>query len=302
MQIHRKAKVTLTPIELQHDDVLMFTLLNGSVVKIELLETGANITDTTLDTLGVEQRAATTIYQFWASLKINGDHHRLEREVGTQRSFYEPWEAAGVRIWLDAVDAIFDFMNETHSRCRLQSNCSHGLPPRRHARLVVQDVTSRICPQTLHPWCPLPENSLKIEDCYRGEDCWLGAYDGASAHGRLDINHSAGTPLYAPIDFDDQFLYNRTADGHNNNRWRGVRHWPDGSVWVLTTCHIVCLIVPEHQSLSRGTHYAEAAGVWVGEAEHTHFAFDIFEHGELIHLDPWILFWQMYEDQNNPVS
>ena len=125
----------------------------------------------------------------------------------------------------------------------------------------------------------------------------MGAYDGASAHGGLDINHPKGTPLYAPISVDDQFLYNSTEMGHNNNRWRGIRRWANGAQWVLQSCHMTRLTVPEHQPLEGGQRYAEGAGVWVGVAEHSHFTFAVFDHGELIRLDPWILFWQMYQDE-----
>jgi hypothetical protein len=297
MIIRREAKDTLTAVEIIHGDTLDLRLLNGTVVEIELLATGAEIIDTTLKTPGVEEPGGMTTYRFWGEFLIDGREKRLEREVGTPRSFYDPWDIAGVRIWLDAVDAIFDFMRETHGPCRLQENCSHHLSPRRHARLALQDASARICPETVHSWCPLPLGGLKIEDCYRGEDCWMGAYDGASAHGGLDINHPKGTPLCAPINVDDQFLYNSTEMRHNNNRWRGIRRWPNGSQWVLTSCHMTRLTVPEHQPLECGQQYAEGAGVGVGAFEHSHFAFAVFDHGELIRLDPWILFWQMYQDQ-----
>ena len=127
----------------------------------------------------------------------------------------------------------------------------------------------------------------------------MGAYDGASAHGGLDINHPRGTPLFSPIRVDDHFLYNSTAMGHINNRWRGIRRWANGAQWVLQSCHMTHLTVPEHQPLEGGQQYAEGAGVWVGAHEHSHFAFAIFDCGELIRLDPWILFWQMYQDQND---
>ena len=105
----------------------------------------------------------------------------------------------------------------------------------------------------------------------------MGAYDGASAHGGLDINHPKGTPLYAPINVDDQFLYNSTEMGHNNNRWRGIRRWANGAQWVLQSCHMTRLTVPEHQPLEGGQQYAEGAGVWVGVAEHSHFTFAVFD-------------------------
>lgn len=297
MILRRQATDTLTAVEMMHDDTLQFRLLDGRTAAIELLDTGAEILHTTLKEPGIEEPGAETTYGFWADFRIDGAAVRMEREVGTQTSFYEPWNVGGMRIWLDAVDAIFDFLRETHGPCRLQENCAHSSPPRRHARLALQDAAARICPEAVLPWCPLPDGGLRIEECYRGEDCWMGAYDGASAHGGLDINHPEGTPLYAPIDLDDQFLYNSTEMGHNNNRWRGIRRWPNGSQWVLTSCHMTGLTVSEHQPLQRGQQYAEGAGVWVGVVEHSHFAFAIFDRGELIRLDPWILFWQMYQDQ-----
>lgn len=57
------------------------------------------------------------------------------------------------------------------------------------------------------------------------------------------------------------------------------------------------LTVPEHESLEAGRQYDEGAGVRVGFVEHSHFAFAVFDHGELIRLDPWILFRQMYQNQ-----
>lgn len=299
MIIKRNAKETLTAVEMHHEDAIRMLRMDGSTVEIKLENTGAEIMETTLETQGVEVSGAKTTYRFRGDFMVNGESIRIEREVGTQNSFYEPWEIGGVRIWLDAVDAIFEFMRETHAPCRTQENCSHNLPPRRQARIVLQDSSARICPEKLHPWCPLPEGGLRIEDCYRGEDCWLGAYDGASAHGGLDINHPKGTPLFAPIDLDDHFLYNSVEAGNNNNRWRGIRRWADGSQWVLTSCHMVKLTVPEHQPLKAGQQYADGAGVWVGAAEHSHFGFAIFDYGELIRLDPWILFWQMYRDAEN---
>jgi hypothetical protein len=296
MKIHKRARPTLTALEVQHGDEIFFTRLDGSVARIRVVDSGAAIVHTTLAVPGVEESAATTVYRFHADIEVEGQTLRMEREVGSQRSFYEPWEVAGLRIWLDAVDAIFDFMRETHGPCRLQVNASHALPPRRQVRLALQDSKARICPDKVHAWCPLPAGGLRIEDCYRGEDCWMGAYDGASAHGGLDINHAKGTPLFLPIAVDDQFLFNSKENGSNNNRWRALRHWPDGSQWILQTAHMIRLTVPERQPLAAGTHYADGAGVWIGAHAHTHFAFAIFQDGELIRLDPWILFWQMYRD------
>ena len=283
----RHAKDTLTAVELDRGDVLAFVLASGRMVRIELVETEARLLRTTLKQLKVEEDGARTDYQFAAVLRVDGQEIRLERQVSTQCSFYEPWVVGGVRIWLDAVAEIFGLLNETHGECRL----------RKQARLALQDASLRICPEPLHPWCPLPAGGLRIEDCYRGEDCWLGAYNGASAHGGLDINHPRGTPLWAPLDIHDHWYFNSLAMGHNNNRWRGLHRWANGAEWILQAHHMTALTVPEHEPVSRGRQFAWGAGVLSGAVDHSHFVFKIRDEGETILLDPWILFWQMYRDQ-----
>ena len=285
--LSRRAKDTLTAVELAQGETLDFALASGERVRIELIATDARIIRTTLRELKVEQNGARTDYSFRCVLKVNGEEAELAREVSSQRSFYEPWVGAGVRIWLDAVAEIFDLLTETHGECRL----------RKHARFGIQDASLRICPERLHPWCPLPEGGLRIENCYRGEDCWLGAYNGASAHGGLDINHPRGTPLWAPLDIHDHFYFNSLAMGHNNNRWRGIHRWPNGAEWVLQAHHMTELTVPEHQPIAKGKQFAWGAGVLSGAVDHSHFVFKIRDCGETILLDPWILFWQMYRDQ-----
>jgi hypothetical protein len=285
--MERHATDTLTAVELNHGEVLDFVLVSGRCVRIELVDTEAHVLRTTLRELGVEESGARTDYAFSCTLRVAGEEVRLEREVSTQRSFYEPWEIAGVRIWFDAVAGIFDLLAEAHGECR----------PRKHARFAVQDASLRICPERLHPWCPLPAGGLRIEQCYRGEDCWLGAYNGASAHGGLDINHPRGTPLWAPLDIHDHFYFNSLAMGHNNNRWRGIHRWENGAEWILQAHHMTTLTVPEHQPVAKGEQFAWGAGVLSGAVDHSHFVFKIHDRGETVLLDPWILFWQMYRDR-----
>ncbi len=281
-----RANQTLTAIEMNRQEVVEFELVSGASVRLELVATGARILRTTLPQLRVEVGGGRTDYAFYCVLRINGIVHAMEREVATQRSFYQPWEIDGVRIWLDAVDDIFEFLTENHGPCR----------PHKHARLALQDATLRICPEPLHPWCPWPEEGLRIEHCYCGEDCWLGAYFGAAAHGGLDLNHPAGTPLWAPLDLDDHFYFNSLAMGHLNNRWRGIRRWPDGSEWILEACHMTELTVAEHVPIRKGEQFARGAGVFSGAVDHSHFVFKVHQRGETILLDPWILFWQMQRD------
>jgi len=289
MILRKDAGETLVGIEMNRGDALEYKLSTGKTFRMELIGTHAEIFHTTLTELRKEESGARTNYRFTCDLKVNGQPVTLEREVSSQRSFYDPWELDGVDLWFDAVDDIFSFINETHGDC-----C-----PAKHARFALQETGRRICPEKLHPWCPLPEGGLKIEECYRGEDCWLGAYNGASAHGGLDINHPPGTPLWAPLDIHDHFYFNSLELGHNNNRWRGIHRWHDGSEWILQAHHMTELLLPEHVSIEKGTQFANGAGVLSGAADHSHFVFKIREDDETILLDPWILFQQMYRDQGD---
>ena len=130
----------------------------------------------------------------------------------------------------------------------------------------------------------------------------MGPYAGKRAHGGLDINMKSGTPLFAPIDFDDHYLFNSLTKGDNNNRWRGIRKWDNGAIWWLQAHHLNKMLRPEHKPLNQGTMYAETAGVHVGSKEHTHFVFRIIEGGESYWIDPWILFWQTFRDNQRTPS
>jgi hypothetical protein len=229
-------------------------------------------------------------------LRIDGTAVQLVRWFGNQLSFNPPWELFGLRIWFDGTQDLFDFMLEEHGECK----------PRKHARFAIQDATRRICPVLLHPWCPLPSDGLRIEDCYDGADCWMGPYFGSQAHAGLDINHAAGTPLWAPVEIHDHEMSERIEHGANNNRWWGVHRWPDGSEWILQSAHLIRMLVPEHTPIAPGMQYAESGGMLTGSHEHSHFNFRVREPGTAaggeILLDPWILFWQMYEDRRRTTA
>jgi PKD repeat protein len=96
---------------------------------------------------------------------------------------------------------------------------------------------------------------------------------------------------------------------------------------ALQTHHLIELLVPQHAPLPIGTRYATTAGVHVGSHEHTHFEFKVGRKRqdrpqaadapasiawpidfdaqseaaqndpEVLHLDPWVLFWQIFEDR-----
>lgn len=285
--VERIAKDTLTPVTLNLGDELRFTLKNGQVRRVTLIATSAAIA-------ARDKRGGIARYTFKADLEIDGRRHTIERTVPAQASFYEPLEADGLRVWLDAVTDIFT----DDGGFMLQKDAAGGLPcrPTRKARLVVNDVADRICPEPLAWWYPEKKDHIAVEQCYRGEDVWMGPYDGKAAHGGLDINMKSGTVLTAPIAFDDHYLFNSLAMKDNNNRWRGVRRWPNGAVWWLQAHHLNRMLVPERGPLLRGKAYAETAGVYFGVVHHTHFVFRVFEEGESNLIDPWIFFWQTFRD------
>ncbi len=279
--IRREAKDTLTAVELNRGETLRFRLINGQIRELTLHETSAEI---------LLKGEGGTLYHFTCTVTIDGHKMLMERYVGSQESFYEPYVINGMRIWFDAVTDIFNFLREVHGKCK----------PSKDARFAIADASIPICPEEVKTWCPLGREFIDIKDCYNGDDCWLGAYDGVEAHGGLDINHPKGTEIYTPISVDDQYLYNSINRGDGNNRWCGIRKWPNGDVWKIMVSHILRLLNPEHQPLLAGAHIAEGAGVEVWSHDHSHFVFTVTdEDGQEIHLDPWIIFWQIFDNNKN---
>lgn len=276
--IERQAKDTITAVELNRGESLQFRLLNGQVRQLTLKETSAEILLKAHEGL---------LYHFTCNVTIDGHEMLMERYVGCQESFYEPYVISGMRVWFDAVTDIFDFLPETHGKCK----------PNKEARFAVADASISICPEEIKPWCPMARDFIDIKECYNGDDCWLGAFHGKEAHGGLDINHPRGTEIFTPIDVDDQFLYKSLTAGDTNNGWRGVRKWANGDVWNISVSHILRLLHPQHRPLKAGTHIAEGAGVWTWAHSHSHFMFTVTgQDGQEIRLDPWIIFWQIFEN------
>ena len=294
MIIERRVKDTLTPVEMNHGDTLRFRFADGTDWDMTLEETDAEIIEENYAATGHARDGDISAYGFSAGVKINGADYELRRVVGAQESFYEPWEIDGVNIWFDAAAVAFSgrggFMGE--------KDWLHWqvCQPRRAARFAVQESGRSVCPEPMALWYETPRLSLDIGECYNGEDCWMGPFMGAVAHCGLDVNMPAGTTLYAPVDFDDHYYFNSLAAGFGNNRWRGVRRWPDGARWALQAHHVVELLVEQNRPLARGRAYATTAGTAVGAHEHTHFIFKVTEQEGEFFLDPWIFFWQMFRD------
>lgn len=289
--IHHTAKPTLTPVELDPGERLRFRLRNGRVVALKLLETeAAPLVTNILPVAGGRKRGrpliqGKTVYGFACRVEVDGHGMTMQRYVGSQETFCEPYVVNGMRIWFDAVDDIFTFLRENHGECR----------PSRKARFAVQDAALGICPERVFPWYAAGENFIDVRNCYRGDDPFMGAYAGEDAHGGLDVDMPEGTPLYTPVSVDDQHLVRSVRRGDGNNRWEGRRTWPDGSTWLLKCSHVASLAVRERTPLKGGACIGRGAGMAVGYAEHSHFIFDVEERGRVHHLDPWIVVREAFE-------
>jgi len=313
--IELPAKDTITALEMNRGDTLRFTLRNGQTRTFVLEGTSAEIVER-VEPGGI-------VYRFDCRVRADGQLVTLRRFACSQECFYEPYVVNGVRIWPDIVKDVFDLIPVRYPK---EGNLK--CVPRKDARLAIQDASMRVCPQETQPWLDEPQGSIDVGRCYNGDDCYLGPYLGRACHVGMDINHRKGSRLFAPVDFDTQAYFNSLKGGHNNNRWRGVRRWPNGDIWALQTHHLIDLLVPEHTPLAAGTAYATTAGVHIGSHEHTHFEFQVGrprdaeaasaeadntsiafpidfddqselaqKQPEVLHLDPWIIFWQIFEDQ-----
>lgn len=267
--IRRTAKNTVTPVLLNHGDVLEFTLRNGQIRTLKLLETDAAILRTNVKDMDVEQNDGGSIVEFTCKVLVDGHEMTMQRYLPAQESFYEPYVINGIRIWFDAVQDYFDFFTLKHGWAK----------PRAAARFAVSDALDPVAPD-IGMWYPNDSLSLDVADAYLGDDVWMGPYLGGSPHAGLDINTPKGTPLFAPVHFtkeDDQWLaVNFTPKPYY---WAatmtGIKKWPNGAVWTLTTLHLDKYLVEEHAPLELGEVFGEAAGTGVGAEEHSHFEFMI---------------------------
>ena len=307
-----KARQTLTPVELNVGDVCRFTLMNGETRTVEYVGGSSAV----LEVPTTEGLIAT----FTMRLKVDGVEIPFRRYLATQESFYEPAVVDGLRIFPDST---LEYLTNTVPM-RYPSLGTQRHHPWKDARIVLQDATLPLCPERLHPWFldkRIDDLLIPIGDCYHGGDCWLGPFSLGEAHGGLDIRMPKGDLLYAPFACDTQFMplwLNRNRGA--SSRWRGIRRWPDGTLWTINTSHVIDAIVPEHTAVTNGQPYCTAAGTVVGEYNHTHFELHVHRdlnppdidwdagwgkggevrndcpagQPEFYNLDPWMLFWQTF--------
>ena len=97
MILQRAIKPTLTPFELNPGDQLALTLGDGRLWEMKLLGATAAVVARGFDRYRDDGHAGSdiTVYAFEATVLINGNEHRMRREVGSQRAFYEPWIVDG---------------------------------------------------------------------------------------------------------------------------------------------------------------------------------------------------------------
>ncbi len=117
MPIAKKAKSTITPVEMNIGDTVAFTLLNGFTNRIELTGCSASIVETNKKDLTTDFPAGGTLLRMDADILINGFPMKLRRFVGCQESFYEPYIINGMQLWFDAARCLFDIIQENHGEC-----------------------------------------------------------------------------------------------------------------------------------------------------------------------------------------
>src|SRR5690606_1599161 len=104
--LYRQARETFTPIEMAKGDTLMFTLRNGEIRTLILLETSPDIIITHNAQLKEDQTGCARIYHFNCQVLIDVHLMAMERDVGLRESFDERSVINGVRIWYFGVDSI----------------------------------------------------------------------------------------------------------------------------------------------------------------------------------------------------
>ena len=153
--VFRVHKPTMTPVEMAHGETLVYERGDGETLRLKLTGTAARILYTNRDRIPRDESGndrgnmyrARLLYTYTIDLEVNGMPMTMRRYVGSQESFFEPFVINGVRIWPIGVSDVFEehggFLNTVR-------NDNGSL--RKDARLVLQDMDTRICPAPLHPW------------------------------------------------------------------------------------------------------------------------------------------------------
>ena len=109
MIIQLAANGTIDIVEMDIGDTLEYRLRSGEIRTFVLNKTNAGIIYTNLEKPKEGVPGGATVYHFTCELVVDGCPMVLERYVGCQESFYEPYVINGVRIWFDAVADLYDF-------------------------------------------------------------------------------------------------------------------------------------------------------------------------------------------------
>ena len=295
--------------ELDVGDTLLFTMADGRVRTIEL-------TGTSSDVLERKDGFHVTKYSFTQSYRIDG----VERSftyVAPSDDFVNavPFEVDGLDFYPDAVlDSYGDaggFLSENGYRY-IAATCR----PMRRARLVLQDRSLRLVPARVRACFAGAERPLQAKNCYDGRNCWAGPTcdDPANAgetHCGLDVNMPGSTPVFSPLDFQEQRYLSRTTRGDANNRWRGVRRWSADEFWWFQCHHIDHVLKEENVPIAAGERFALSGAQWCGDFTHSHFNLRVFRRtGEIDGLPAWESHWinpglffrQMRADAEKPTD
>ncbi len=275
-------------VEMNKGDTLAYKLKNGQLRTFILLSTSAKPIFTFDNP--VNQWHSGIVYSMNCKIMADGQELNLKRIVSAQQSYYTPWHINGVTLFFDAVKVIDSFIKDHHGSADGSSY------PKKDVRFAFIEYEDDFSPQPLKPWYPNNKNYISIKDAYGGADSWLGGFKKDEAHNGLDINIPNNTALWAPIDFDDQYYFESLAKGDNNNRWMAIKTWPNGEKWILRTHHMTALNVEQNTALTQGQFYGTVGGVHFGSYPHIHFNFIWEKDGFATALDPWMIFWKIFEN------
>ena len=205
MILQRAIKPTLTPFELNPGDQLALTLGDGRLWEMKLLGATAEVVARGFDRYRDDGHAGSdiTVYAFEATVLINGNEHRMRREVGSQRAFFSCACSGSASIIATMAKARPVFFiaapcvdapepKQTH-RARFPSGADSTLPPR-HADLPVvmprgragAGIAVRMAPPRPGPatracTASTPRNSRP--SCTRKARCWCWPARAAARRG-----------------------------------------------------------------------------------------------------------------------
>ena len=299
----RKADSFYTPVHMNRGDLLRFTLANGQVRNVEVVDCG-------IDT----RKVGGLQWTLWADVRIDGHLLRLVYSPFDMKALSPPKVVNGMRLGLDGVKGLPEAVGWAEKKTGQHPAAN----PPADVRLWVNDASMPLLPN-VHCWFDLAQHLGKAVDNLTPGDYalrqdrdihpassrlagnqktgWLGGWT-YGVHCGLDLQLKVGTRLFCVTDSGIWRGYDAPdGTGQNSDSLHYVVVRDNGQEWWFGNAHCDRVEAVKDKPMKAGTVYALSGRKRAG-IPHAHASVRIRREGRWEYaLNPWPIMWQGLRNQ-----